>query len=138
MNIEGSIYECVEQLRDLIIEETVEGRSNRVLHDVITKCTFLAAMENHMNLLLTECNPILIFDCFRVKSVLQKFYDGKLAYDLSDINIGIPTDLYPEIARLGFQQTEIRNVLQNNKFYEDKIFLDEWKKANPKTKQHIL
>lgn len=138
MNIEGSIYECVEQLRDLLIEETVDGRSYRVLHDVITKCTFLAAMENHMNLLLTECNPILIFDCFRVKSVLQKFYDGKLAYDLSDINIGIPTDLYPEIARLGFQQTEIRNVLQNNKFYEDKIFLDEWKKANPKTKQHIL
>lgn len=138
MNIEGSIYECVEQLRDLLIEETVDGRSYRVLHDVITKCTFLAAMENHMNLLLTECNPILIFDCFRVRSVLQKFYDGKLAYDLSDINIGIPTDLYPEIAKLGFQQTAIRNVLQNNKFYEDKIFLDEWKKANPKTKQHIL
>lgn len=138
MNIEGSIYECVEQLCDLLIEETVDGRSYRVLHDVITKCTFLAAMENHMNLLLTECNPILIFDCFRVRSVLQKFYDGKLAYDLSDINIGIPTDLYPEIAKLGFQQTAIRNVLQNNKFYEDKIFLDEWKKANPKTKQHIL
>lgn len=83
-----------------------------------------------MNLLLTECNPIIIFYCFRVKSVLQKFYYGKLAYDLSDINIGIPTDLYPEIAKLGFQRTEIRNVLQNNKFYEDKIFLDEWKKAN--------
>lgn len=128
MNIEGSINECVEQLRDLFIEETVDVRSYRVMHDVITKCTFLAAMENHMTLLLTKCNPILIFDCFRVK----------LAYGLSDINIGIPTDLYPEIAKLGFQQTKIRNVLQNNKFYKDKIFLDEWKKANPKTKQHIL
>lgn len=109
MNIEGSINECVEQLRDLLIEETVDGRSYRVLHDVITKCTFLAAMENHVNLLWTECNPIIIFDCFRVKSVLQKFYYGKLAYDLSDINIGIPTDLYPEIAKLGFQQTESKN-----------------------------
>lgn len=118
MNIEGSIYECVEQLRDLLIEETVDGRSYRVLHDVITKCTFLAAMENHMTLLLTKCNPILIFDCFQVKSVLLKFYYGKLAYDVSDINIGIPTDLYPEIAKLGFQQTEIRNVLQNSIFYE--------------------
>lgn len=138
MNIEGSINECVEQLRDLFIEETVDVRSYRVMHDVNTKCTFLAAMENHMTLLLTKCNPILIFDCFRVKSVLQKFYYEKLAYGLSDINIGIPTDLYPEIAKLGFQQTKIRNVLQNNKFYKDKIFLDEWKKANPKTKQHIL
>lgn len=55
-----------------------------------------------MTILLTECNPILIFDCIRVKSVLQKFYYGKLAYDLSDINIGIPTDLYPEIAKLVF------------------------------------
>lgn len=118
MNIEGSINECVEQLRDLFIEETVDVRSYRVMHDVITKCTFLAAMENHMTLLLTKCNPILIFDCFQVKSVLLKFYYGKLAYDLSDINIGIPTDLYPEIAKLGFQQIEIRNVLQNSIFYE--------------------
>lgn len=47
MNIEGSINECVEQLLDIFIEETTDGRCYRVLHDVITRCTFLAAVENH-------------------------------------------------------------------------------------------
>lgn len=127
---ERSINDCVERLRDLFIEETIGGLSYRVLHDVITKCTFLAAMENHRTLLFTKCNPILIFDCIRVKSVFETFKHRKLAYDLNDINIGISTDiLYPEIARLCFQRREIRNVMQNSKFCEEKIFLDEWKKA---------
>lgn len=129
LNDKGLITECVEQLLDFFLEETAEGQSYRVLHDVITRCTFLAAMENHMTLLLTECNPTLIFDCIRVKSVLQKFSYGKLAYDLSDINIGIPTDLYPMIAKLFFQHRDIRNVLQNSIFYEEKRFLNEWNKA---------
>lgn len=127
INIEESINECVKQLRDLFIEETVGGRSYRVLHDVITRCTFLAAMENYRTLLLTECNPVLIFDCIRAKSILQKFKYGKLAYDISDINIGIPTEMYSEIAKLFFQRAEIRNVLQNSKLYEERRFLDEWK-----------
>lgn len=130
MNLKGSINECVEQLRDLFIEETVGGRSYRVLHDVITRCTFLAAMEKYRTLLFTECNPTLIFDCIRVKSVLQRCKYVKLAYDFRDINIGIPTDIYREIAKLFFQRTEIRNVLQNSKFYEEIRFLDEWRRLN--------
>lgn len=118
INNEGPINECVQQLCDLFIEETVGGRSYRVLHDVITRCTFLAAMENHMTTLLTECNPTLICDCIRVKSVLQKINFGNLSYDLSDINIGIPTELYPKIAKLFFQQKDKKNILQNSIFYE--------------------
>lgn len=59
---EGSIDGSIEHLLGLFIEETADGRSYRILHDVITRCTFLAALENHMTLLLAECNPILIFD----------------------------------------------------------------------------
>lgn len=79
MNIEGSINECVKQLLDIFIEETTDGQCYRILHDVITRCTFLAAVENHRTLLLTECNPILIFDCIREKSVFEKFKHRNLA-----------------------------------------------------------
>lgn len=47
----------------------VDGWFNCVLYDVIIKCIFLVVMENYMNLLLIECNLILIFDCFWVKLV---------------------------------------------------------------------
>lgn len=57
MNIGGSIDECIEQLLDLFIEETFDGRSYRILHDVITRSTFLAAMETHKTLLFRECDP---------------------------------------------------------------------------------
>lgn len=71
-----------------------------------------------MTTLLTECNPTVICDCIRVKSVLQKINFGNLSYDLSDINIGIPTELYPKIAKLFFQQKDKKNILQNSIFYE--------------------
>lgn len=93
MDDEASIDGCIEHLLDLFIEETADGRSYRILHDVITMCTFLAALENHMTLLLTECNPILIFDCIRVKSNIQKYKPGQLAYDFSSISVGISSEI---------------------------------------------
>ncbi|XP_052699175.1 uncharacterized protein LOC128176701 [Crassostrea angulata] len=129
MDDEASINGCIEHLLDLFIEETADGRSYRILHDVITRCTFLAAFENHMTLLLTECNPILLFDCTRVKSTVQKLKSGQLAYDFSSISVGIPSDIYPEVARLIYQRTGMSEVLQNSKLYEDKKFQDEWNKT---------
>lgn len=120
MNIEGSINECVKQLLDIFIEETTDGQCYRILHDVITRCTFLAAVENHRTLLLTECNPILIFDCIREKSVFEKFKHRNLAYNLNDTNIGIPTDIHLKIAKKFFQRTEIRNVLKNGRLCKQK------------------
>lgn len=114
---------------DLLID-VLKIRSYRILHDVITRCTFLAALENHMTLLLTECNPILIFDCIRVKSAGQKIYSGQLAYDFSSISVGIPSEIYPEVARLIYQRTRMRGVLQNSRLYEDQNFQHEWKRLN--------
>lgn len=82
-----------------------------------------------MTLLLTECNPILIFDCIRVKSTVQKLKSGQLAYDFSSISVGIPSVIYPEVARLINQRTGMREVLQNSKLYEDQKFQDEWNKT---------
>lgn len=61
IDLRGFIDICFKHLLDLCIEETADGQCYRIPHDVITRCTFLAAMENHRTLLLTNCNPILIF-----------------------------------------------------------------------------
>lgn len=129
MSDEASIDGCIEHLLGLFIEETADGRSYRILHDVITRCTFLAALENHMTLLLTECNPILIFDCIRVQSTVEKYTQGQLPNDFRSISVGIPSKKFPEVARLIYQRTGMREVLQNSRLYEDQKFQEEWNKA---------
>lgn len=123
---EGSIDGSIEHLLGLFIEETADGRSYRILHDVITRCTFLAALENHMTLLLAECNPILIFDCIRVQSTIEKYKPEQLSYDFSSISVGISSKKYPEVARLIYQRTGMRGVLQNSRLHEDRKFQQEW------------
>lgn len=123
MDIVGSIDECINQLLELFIEKTVDGQSYRILHEVVTRCTFLAAVEMHRTLLFAECDPMLIMDCMVHKTKTK----NQIAYDFNDI--GIPSNIIPEIARLIFQRTEMRSVLQNSILYDDKEFLDEWKKA---------
>lgn len=98
MDIERSINRCIKLLLDLFIEETLDGRSYRILHDVITRCTFLAAMENHKTLLFTECDPTLIFECVRLKSTNEEIkYPGQIVYDDKNLQIGLPTEIYPEV-----------------------------------------
>lgn len=128
MDLGGSIDECINQLLELFIEKTVDGQSYRILHEVVTRCTFLAAVEMHRTLLFAECDPILIMDCIGVKSTVHKRNkQTEIPYDFSDI--GIPSSIIPEIARLIFQRTEMRTLLQNSRLYYDKEFLDKWEKA---------
>lgn len=131
MDIERSIDGSIGQLLDLFIEETADGRSYRILHDVITRCTFLAASENHRTILFAECDPILIFDCIREKMgwSIEKIKKGQLVYDFININIGIPSEIYSEIAGLYLQRAELRNVLRNSRLYEEENFQVEWEKA---------
>lgn len=130
MNIEGSIDECIEQLLDLFIEKMADGHSYRILHDVITRCTFLAAVENHMTLLLTECNLILILDCIRMKLRRENIiYSGEIVFDDKNIKIELPTEIYPEVARLSCQRSEMRSILLNIILYDDTNFQVEWNRA---------
>lgn len=130
IDIPGSIIGCIEQLLKIFLEETEDGRSYRMLHDVVTRCTFIIAFENHRTLLFTECDPILMFECLRLKPLGERFmYYGKLCYDYGDLKIGIPSELFKDIAELFFQRTEMRNILRNNRIYEDEKFKDEWNKA---------
>lgn len=129
MDVEGFIIGCIDQLLKIFLEETEDGQSYRILHDVITRCTFLIAMENHKTIVLSECNPILVFECLRLNIFGEKCkYFGELIYDYNNLKIGIPSELFKEMAELFFQR-EMRSVLQNSRFYEDKKFQDEWNKA---------
>lgn len=117
LNIREFIDECIEQLLDLFIEETLEGRSYRILHDVITRCTFLAAMENHMTLLFRECNPILIFECIRLKSRGEKIKcKGQVVYDDTYLKIALPTEKFQEVAKLFCQRSEMQSFMWNSRF----------------------
>lgn len=117
LNIEGSIDGCIERLLDLFIKKMAGGQTYRILHDVITRCTFLAAVENHWTLLLTECNPMLMK------------YFGQIFFDDKNLKIALPSEIYPEVARLFCQRPEIKSILLNSILYDDENFQVEWNRA---------
>lgn len=121
---EKAIKWCIEMLLQLFIEETTDERSYRIMHDVITRCTFLAALQNNKRLLFLECSPILIFDC-----ICEKWKNDKKNSDFIEIDIGVPAEIYPDLARFCCQRSEMERVLRNNKLYDNEIFLKEYKKA---------
>lgn len=130
IDVQGSIIGCIEQLLEIFLEETEDGRSYRIIHDVVTRCTFIAAFQNNRKLLFTECFPILVIECLRLKSLREKFqFPGNPIYDNSNLKIGISSELLEEMARLFFQQKEMRSILQKSRLYDDRIFQDEWNKA---------
>lgn len=45
LDVKGSIIGCVKQLLEIFLEKTENRRSFRILHDVITMCTFIVAFE---------------------------------------------------------------------------------------------
>lgn len=53
----------------------------------------------------------------------------RILYDNSNLKIGIPSYLFKEMARFFFQRTEMISVLQKSRLYDDRIFQDEWNKA---------
>lgn len=130
MNTEGSIDGYIEQLLGVFIEKMADGQSYRILHDVITRCTFLAAVENHKAILFSECDPILIFDCIRLKLRREKITCFReMVLDHRNLKIALPTEMYPEIARLFYQRSDIKSVLWNSILFDDENFQIEWNKA---------
>lgn len=88
-------------------------------------------MENYWTLLFTECDPVLIFECIRLKSGLREkaIYSGEIVFDERNLKIALPTEIYPEIARLLCQRSEMRNLIWNSRLYDNQIFQEEWNKA---------
>lgn len=133
MNVKGSIVACTEQLLKIFIEET-DKRSFRLLHDVITRCTFMVAFKNHTTLLYKECDSILLFECLQLKPLSERLIcSGEVIYDYNNLQIRIPTEIFEEIGRLFFQRTGMRSILQKSRLYDNKKFKGEWNK----TEQHF-
>lgn len=129
MDVKGSIMGCINQLLEIFLEETENGRSYRILHDVITRCTFIVAFENHRTLLFKKCDAILVFECLRQKSLTERFpFSDNPIYDYSNLKILLSSKLLVEMARLFFQRKDMRSVLRNSRIYNENKFQNEWSK----------
>lgn len=73
---------------------------------------------------------MLVLESLRLKSIKERLHLFKdIPYDNSNLEIGISSYLFEEMARLFFQRTEMRSVLQRSRLYGTRIFQDEWNKA---------
>lgn len=123
MDVKVSIMGCIDQLLEIFLEETKNGRSYRILHEVITRCTFIVAFENYKTLLLKKCDAILVLECLRRESFMERSpFSEDPTYDYSNLKILLSSKLLEEMARLFFQRIDMRSVLGNCKIYDDEIF----------------
>lgn len=130
MDVKGSIMGCIDQLLEIFLEETENGQSYRILHEVITRCTFIVAFENHRTLLFKKCDAILVLECLRRKSFSERSpFSEEPTYNYGNLKILLSSKLLVEMARLFFQRKDMRSVLQNSRIYDEKKFQDEWSKA---------
>lgn len=130
IDVRGSIIGCIDQLLEIFLEETENGRSYRVLHEVITRCTFIVAFENHRTLLFIKCDALLLFECLRRKSLSERIpFSEDPIYDYSNLKILLSSKLLEEMARLFFQRKDMRSVLRNSRIYDEKKFQDVWSKT---------
>lgn len=132
-----TIQECIQQLINVYIKETTGRKSYKMIHDVITKCTFLAAAENHSDLLFSKCHYFPLLECIRHKSTSEKlsFY-GKIVYDLENLQFGVPTEFYPKIAEMFFERNDLMDILHTVRFFGNKYFQAVWLKSkDPKLKK---
>lgn len=127
MDVKGSIMGCIDQLLEIFLEETGNGQSYRILHEVITRCTFIVAFEKHRTLLFKKCDAILVLECLRRKSFLERFpVSDNPIYDYSNLKILLSSKLLVEMARLFFQRNDMRSVLRNSRIYNENTFQNEW------------
>lgn len=132
-----TIQECIQQLINVYIKETTDRKSYKMIHDVITKCTFLAAAENHSGLLFSKCHYFPLLECIRHKSTSEKlsFY-GKIVYDFENLQFGVPTEFYPKIAEMFVERNDLMDILHIVRFFGNKDFQAVWLKSkDPKLKK---
>ena len=125
-NKEDLIHECIQQLLHSYIEETVDGKAFRIIHDVITRCTLFTALNYwDKDYIFRECHPLILLDCIRLKTFKERVeYRKKIIMD-DTLDIGIPTELFPLLAESCMQrQNEIKTMLENKNFrlFEDRKF----------------
>lgn len=125
--------ECIKQLLQIYVEETRDGKSYRLIHDVITRCVLYTALKfiNNRDPLYKKCNPLLLLDCVRSKTRSEQIRSkGEFIFDNKTFDIGLPTETFPLLAESLVQRNEIWNSLGNVRIMEDKAFEHEWHMTN--------
>ena len=118
--------ECILQR---YVEETYDGKSSRLIHDVITRCILYTELKYniHRNLVYRECDPLLLLSCFRHKTISERFiYPGEFIFDNQTLDIGIPTESFPWLAKTFRQRNDMMNMLRNARLCEDREFQNKW------------
>lgn len=132
-DIEELTRECIKQLLQNYVEETRDGKSYRLINDVITRCVLYTALKFTKNLdsLFKNCDPLLLLDCVRSKTRSERMrYKGEFIFDNKTFDIGLPTETFPSLAESLVQRNEIWTSLGNVRIMEDKDFKYEWQRAN--------
>ena len=140
-NKEDLTSECIQQLLHSYMEETSDGTAYRIIHDVFTRCTLLIAL-NHCDkfYIFKKCDPFLLLDCIRLKTRKEQIKcPGKLIID-NNLDIGVPTELFPVIATMFVRRNEMMPMLNNVRLFEDREFQLRWLEEknrfdNPKNNQ---
>lgn len=125
------IQGCIQKLIKVYIKESADRKTYKMIHDVITKCTFLAAAETHFNLLFTECYHFPLLECIRYKRTSERLKSyGNIVIDHENLEVGMPTEYYPMIAKIFVQRNELIDMVHIVRFFKNEEFQVEWLKQN--------
>ena len=127
---ENLIPECILQR---YAEETFDGKSYRLVHDVITRCILYTALKYniHRNMVYKKCDPSLLLSCFRLKTLSERLiFPGEFIFDNHTLDIGMPAESFPLLAKTFGQRNDMMTILLNARLCEDREFQNEWLKIN--------
>ena len=120
---ENLIPECI--LQRYTEEETFDGKSYRLMHDVITRCILYTALKYNIGryLVYKQCDPSLLLSCFRLKTISERVkYPGEFIFDNQTLDIGIPTESFPSMAKIFGQRNDMMTMLRNARLCENREF----------------
>ena len=122
---ENLIPECILQR---YVEETFDGKSYRLMHDIITRCILYTALKYNIRryLIYKECDPLLLLSSFRHKTISERVkHPCEFIFDNQTLDIGIPTESYPSMAKIFGKRNDMMTMLRNARLCEDREFQKE-------------
>ena len=127
---ENLTRECIPQLLQSYIEKTQDGKSYKMIHDVITRCILFTCMQFniHRNLVFKECDPSLLLNCIRPKTFSERILaSGDVIFIDKTFDIALPMELFSSLA-----ESFVQTMLQNARFLENTQFQYKWYEATDK------
>lgn len=123
------------------VEETIDGKSYRLVHDVITRCILYTALKYniHRNLVYKECDSLLLLSCFRHKTISERMISrGEFIFDNQTLDIRIRVESFPSLAETFLLQNEMMTMLGNARLFEDREFQNKWLEALSKRSKYSV